>query len=75
MRIDVRHDEHEIRASVGDDGVGLDPVAVRRHARASAAASGCSPSGERLVAIGGTLVGRTQQDRRGVTHGHGSYAH
>jgi signal transduction histidine kinase len=60
VRIDVRHDNRVIRASVGDDGVGLDPA--RLDTRPSERGGfGLFTIRERLVAIGGTLsVGRSR---------------
>ena len=60
VRIDVRHDGHEIRASVGDDGVGLDPARLQTRP-SERGGFGLFTIRERLVAIGGTLsVGRSR---------------
>jgi signal transduction histidine kinase len=54
VRIDVRHDGREIRASVADDGVGLDPARLQTRP-SERGGFGLFTIRERLVAIGGTL--------------------
>ena len=54
VRIDVRHDERMIHASVGDDGCGLDPARLET-LPSERGGFGLFTIRERLVAIGGML--------------------